>query len=479
LLLFAELRRRIGSLDAHRHLPQSGVSTTHTHGRSFMLVSLRNESLFVRSFPPLVDTWELARYDVALDLLHAAQSHPLGLPSVDLVLSASDHFVAAEVAHKSDACDRRPLADCAPCVAAAACVVYVCSRVRARADAADRFQFLFPGYEFERHTWFAAARDVDEFALGFDRRHQWRRKRLAAIWRGSPNGLFFKPDEWNRTMPLGNPRARLVDFASRHPDLLDARFTQMPAEEAVWARAIGAFDLAAPIPQEAFATFRVILDVDGGGWSARLARLMTYNSVVLRQETEHDTIYTDELRPLDDGEWRNENLADGTDDELLARWLTPRGRAPHGVVWFRDDMSDLLPLITRINAMAPAHLTRLVDAARALVRTRLTFDAVLGTVRASLREYAALQPRLREIAPDEEAYSACGSADSESECRRPRRPTSSVCRWIGKRCVLNLAQTAVGEETVFTHLNLTLRSFLIQEHQRLLRKPKRAPTMPW
>jgi len=418
-----------------------GVSTSHTHGRSLVHVAVRNttRALYVRAYPALIDEWELARYDIALDLLR----HAADLPSVDLVLSASDHFVAAEVAHKSDACSRRPVAACAPCVARADCVVFVFSRVRARTEPADHFQFLLPGYEFDRHNWLRTAADVDAFAANFDARHAWRRKRPGAVWRGSPNGLFFKPGEWNRTMPAGNPRARLVDFAARHADLVDARFTQMPAQEAPWAADFAAFALAAPIPQETFAAWRIIIDVDGGGWSARLARLMLYNSVVLRQETEHDTIYTDELCPSDASAWRDEDLASASDDELIERWLAPDGRAPHGVVWFRADLLDLVPLIMRINAMAPALLMRLVDAAREFVRTRLTLDALHATVRSSLLRYAALQPSLRSIAPDEQPYVACASAESEVECRRPRHATSSVCRWLDNRCALALAQTTV------------------------------------
>jgi hypothetical protein len=441
--LFDELALLRTPLDAAHTLSRQ-VDAAHTHGRAYVHVSLRNKNIYLRAFPPLIDVWELARYDIALDFLAALLNHNATLPpAIDFAFTASDHFVASEVAHKSDACARLDAAVCEPCIAANCCAVFVCSRVRARAERADRFQFLFPGYEFDRHTWFHAPANVSAATAAFDARHRWRRKQPAAVWRGSPNGLFFKDGEWNRSVD-GNPRARLVDFASRHADLIDARFVQMPEQERPWAEQFRAFDLVPPMPQESFAAFRAIIDVDGGGWSARLVRLMTYNSVLLRQQTDHDTLYMDQLRPLNDSDWLDEDLASPSDDELVERWLSPRGRAPCGVVWFRYDMADLVPLVSRINAMSPLLLMRIVTAARTFVERHLTLTSLFDVMAASLQRYASLQPSVRAIAQSEAPYMPCHSAECEADCRRPRPATNAVCRWDGQRCTLSLAQTNVS-----------------------------------
>jgi hypothetical protein len=446
--LFDTLSTRRIALNAS-HMPSVHVDASHTHGRAYVHISIRNKHIYLRAFPPLIDVWELARYDIAVDFLRSLLDSNASMPaSIDFAFSASDHFVASEVAHKSSACARRDLTACEPCIAADCCALYVCSRVRARSDLSDRFQFLFPGYEFDRFVWFRTPADVAAATDAFDARHRWRRKQPLAVWRGSPNGLFFKDGEWNRSID-GNPRARLVDFASRHSELIDARFVQMPEQERPWAERIRSFDLVPPMPQEAFAAYRAIIDVDGGGWSARLVRIMTYNSVVLRQQTDHDTLYMDELRPLhNDSAWYDEDLASPTDDELVARWLSPRGRAPHGVVWFRYDLTDLIPLLNRINTMSPELLMQLVNASRAFVQRRLTLVSLFDTMAASFQRYAALQPSVRDIMASEVPFVPCHSSDNEQDCRAPRPATSAVCRWDGKRCTLSLAQTNVSNNGV-------------------------------
>jgi hypothetical protein len=443
--LFDELSTLGTPLNAAHTLSRQ-VDASHTHGRAYVHVSVREKRVYLRAFPPLIDVWELARYDVAVDFLAALLAHDRAnaMPAaLDFAFTASDHFVASEVAHKSDACARQDIALCEPCIAANCCAIFVCSRVRARAERADRYQFLFPGYEFDRHVWFLAPDNVTAAIDAFDARHRWRRKQPAAVWRGSPNGLFFKDGEWNRSVD-GNPRARLVDFASRHSDLIDARFVQMPEQERPWAEKFRAFDLVPPMPQESFAAFRAIIDVDGGGWSARLVRLMTYNSVLLRQQTDHDTLYMDQLRPLNDSDWLDEDLATPSDEELVERWLSPRGRAPCGVVWFRYDMSDLVPLVSRINTMSPQLLMRIVTAARTFVTQHLTLMSLFDVMTASFQRYATLQPSVRDIAPSETPYTPCHAAECEADCRMPRPATNAVCRWDGKRCSLSLAQTNVS-----------------------------------
>lgn len=262
---------------------------------------------------------------------------------------------------------------CAPCIARGLCVAYVVSRPLERAPV-DRFQFLSPGFEFDVETWHRNASALLAYVEQFDRTHKpWARKKPFAIWRGSPNGRHFVHDEWNRTRDAGNPRARLVAFGAAHGDgVISARFTSMPPQEVGWTSAIGAFNVTQRIPQEVFAAARIVLDVDGalplaralslyrlptesrtgGGWSARLPHLMLFNCVLLRMETLHATIYMADLLPRGD-EWLRERIdvgdeRDDVDDAaLVARWLAPGGRAPHGVVWFRDDLGDLLVRATR------------------------------------------------------------------------------------------------------------------------------------
>ena len=180
------------------------------------------------------------------------------------------------------------------------------------------------------------------------------------------------------------------------------------------------------MPMHEFAAWRCILDVDGGGWSARLPQLMVMNSVVLKMQTRHDTMYMADLRSWpDDSAWLNENLsreAEPDDDALVSRWLARSGRAPNGVVWFRDDMRDLEALIGRINGFSIATASRLVAAARRYVVAHLTLPRVLDRWSASIAHYAAaLQvPRddLRHnpVWRDVPRYIPCATATSERDC---------------------------------------------------------------
>ena len=113
--------------------------------------------------------------------------------------------------------------------------MWVATRPRWR-DAADRFQLLYPGFEFALQRWYADERAVARFTEIFDRQrpHRWRTKRPGGVWRGAPNGVHFAPNEWHRLAGDGNPRARLVAH-SFHSSLVDARFVSMPEQERKWA----------------------------------------------------------------------------------------------------------------------------------------------------------------------------------------------------------------------------------------------------
>lgn len=146
------------------------------------------------------------------------------------MLTTSDHFSSQEVAHKSLACKHGDDAMCAPCIARGACVMFVISRPRRRAPI-DRFQLMFPGFEFALDTWPADERQVQEFVEHFDAHYPWQHKVAAAVWRGSPNGPNFKAATWNRTAQEGNVRARLVWYGAQHTKYIDAAFTFIPKEE--------------------------------------------------------------------------------------------------------------------------------------------------------------------------------------------------------------------------------------------------------
>ena len=226
----------------------------HTHGRSWARVLVHASGLYVRLNPPLVDMWELTRYDDVLALLERARTDGrLPAPPFELALSASDHFALAELQRKaavgghgdSDASFTNTTADAAgsavSCAQLGSCLMWVASRPRERAPE-DRFQLLYPGFEFALQQWFADERAVEHYSEQFDRKrpHRWRQKRPGAVWRGSPNGLHFAPGEWHRLAGDGNPRARLVAFA-QHSSLVDARFVAMPEQEREWAFAEPAF----------------------------------------------------------------------------------------------------------------------------------------------------------------------------------------------------------------------------------------------
>lgn len=358
--LFATFQKSNFSLIQPEMLLDVCVATPHTHGRSYLriVLSLEHEQssridIFVQPCPAIIDAWELVRYESVLSLLHELlQNDPISeaLQTVLrqrremralFLLTSSDHFASREVVAKANIanCSTKHVEQCSSCLKLGACLMYVVSRPVARDKRNDFYQFNYPGFEFDVHSWPKTAEQMQTYIEQFDERHPLVHKRTRAVWRGSPNGLHFARDEWFRNGTLGNPRARLVAFAQRNQQaqrLLNCKFVSMPAQEREWASLIQAFELAPPIPQEQFAKFKSIIDVDGGGWSARLPRLMLFNSVVLKMETEHDTIYMRELLPTSD-KWRNQQLYANTelnDDRLLDAWFQPDGRAPQGIVWF-------------------------------------------------------------------------------------------------------------------------------------------------
>ena len=436
-------------LDDSVHVQRS----VHTHGRSWAHVVVTDDDVHARLHPPLVDMWELTRYDDALALLDLARRRKLLARATpfELVLTASDHFSLDELLRKAGGTDSAN----ASCAARGSCLVWAATRWRGRAPR-DRYTLLYPGFEFAVQRWFESADALAHYVARFDRKrpHRARSKRAAAVWRGSPNGVHFAPGEWARLGSDGNARARLVALA-HNSTLIDARFVSMPEQEREWAAREPAFadaDAAHRMPMDHFAAYRAIIDVDGGGWSARLPALMAMNSVVLKMQTQHDTMYMADLsaRP-DDSAWLDESLDDdGVDAEtLVERWLSPSGRAPNGVVWFRDDLSDLEPLVRRINALPLPLLARIVERARRYVREQLVLPRVLERWAVALQRYAdaldqsdgPLDVRARNVT----RYVPCRSARTEAECEAERPGVNVRCQFLmshGKPlCRFNYAAT--------------------------------------
>jgi hypothetical protein len=98
----------------------------------------------------------------------------------------------------------------------------------------------------------------DKIMAQWDQIYPWTSKLPMVVWRGRATGYTYENGE--------RPRQKLIEFVKDYPDLMDI---QVSTKSNV-------------IDQDDFQRYMAILDIDGNAWSARFAKLLCYNSVVIK-----------------------------------------------------------------------------------------------------------------------------------------------------------------------------------------------------
>ena len=94
----------------------------------------------------------------------------------------------------------------------------------------------------------------------WDTTYPWERKIPKMVWRGRITGYTYRDGE--------RPRQELVRYAREYLDVMDVKPSTHRSRMA----------------QDDFQKYKAILDIDGNAWSARLGKLLCYNSVVIKVE---------------------------------------------------------------------------------------------------------------------------------------------------------------------------------------------------
>jgi hypothetical protein len=98
----------------------------------------------------------------------------------------------------------------------------------------------------------------DKLMTRWDEMYPWSSKLQKVVWRGRMTGYTHQDGE--------RPRKKLVDYAKGYTDIMDI-------EESKKSNVID---------QDDFQKYMAVLDIDGNAWSARFAKLLCYNSVVIK-----------------------------------------------------------------------------------------------------------------------------------------------------------------------------------------------------
>lgn len=113
----------------------------------------------------------------------------------------------------------------------------------------------------------------DEMMATYDETYPWKSKFPKLVWRGRITGYTYPDGE--------RPRQELVRFSRDFLDIMDVKPSTKRSR----------------IPQDDFMKYKAILDIDGNAWSARLGKLLCYNSVVIKVEPEFVGYWEKEIEP--------------------------------------------------------------------------------------------------------------------------------------------------------------------------------------
>jgi len=107
----------------------------------------------------------------------------------------------------------------------------------------------------------------------WDKNYPWKTKISKVVWRGRITGYTYKDGE--------RPRQNLVRYSRDYLDIMDIK----PSTK------------KSLIKQDDFQKYKAILDIDGNAWSARLGKLLCFNSVVIKVQPEYVGYWEKELEP--------------------------------------------------------------------------------------------------------------------------------------------------------------------------------------
>ena len=113
----------------------------------------------------------------------------------------------------------------------------------------------------------------DTIMEGYDTQYPWERKMNKVVWRGRITGYTYPDGE--------RPRQELVRYSRDHLDIMDIKPSTKKSK----------------MDQDDFQKYKAILDIDGNAWSARLGKLMCYNSVVIKVDGDFVGYWEKELEP--------------------------------------------------------------------------------------------------------------------------------------------------------------------------------------
>ena len=110
----------------------------------------------------------------------------------------------------------------------------------------------------------------------------WRKKKPTAYWRGRSTGAYLHPYDWDAI-----PRAPLVLFSEKHPDLVDARFSGVHWADATtreWLRDHYVVGYTKPANQ---VKFKYQIAVDGNSFPTSLIWQLATESTVIKNRTNY------------------------------------------------------------------------------------------------------------------------------------------------------------------------------------------------
>lgn len=101
-------------------------------------------------------------------------------------------------------------------------------------------------------------RGWDRLMTKWEQTYPWNSKIPKVVWRGRLTGYTYKDGE--------RPRQKLMEYVKDYTDIMDI---QVSSKDNL-------------IDQDDFQQYMAVLDIDGNAWSARFAKLLCYNSVVIK-----------------------------------------------------------------------------------------------------------------------------------------------------------------------------------------------------
>eukprot|EP00956_Cyclotella_meneghiniana_P029927 scaffold74136_cov22-Cyclotella_meneghiniana.AAC.1 len=114
----------------------------------------------------------------------------------------------------------------------------------------------------------------DRLMMQWDQSYPWHSKIPKVVWRGRLTGYTYNDGE--------RPRQKLMEYVKDYTHIMDIQVSSK-------------YNL---IAQDDFQQYMAVLDIDGNAWSARFAKLLCYNSVVIKIEPTYVGYWDKEVEPF-------------------------------------------------------------------------------------------------------------------------------------------------------------------------------------